>query len=176
MQISDRVLARRYARALYLSAAEANEQEQTQEELVAAAKKLVLHMAELKNPRVSAADKKSKLDNVIGKTMPRVKRFLELLIEKKRFGLLPYMAADFTALHDEARGIAHAKVRAAHELGEAEKKAIAEKLGTFTGKKIVVDVKVHPELIAGVIVRMGDWVFDASLQGELKRMRGQLAA
>lgn len=174
MRLSDRVLARRYARALFLSAAEAKAEDQTGAELFAAAKKIILR--NYANPQVSIADKKARLAQEAGKVSPRVRRFLELLIEKKRFALLPWMAADYAQFADEAKGLAHAKVRTAVELSEADKKALADKLGTFTGKKIIVDVKVHPELIAGVIVRMGDWVFDASLQGELKRMRGQLAA
>lgn len=176
MQISDRVLARRYARALFLSAKGAGAQEKTGAELGEAVKKLVPAMAAYKNPRTSAKDKKARLSKDLGKPSPMVARFLEILIDKKRFTLLAMMNQDYARLYDEDRGVAHAKVRAAHELSDDERLAIAERLGKFTGKKIVLDVKHHPELIAGVEVRMGDWVFDATLKGELKRMRGRIAA
>ena len=44
------------------------------------------------------------------------------------------------------------------------------------GKTVDLDVTVDPDLLAGVVVRLGDWVFDASLKGKLRAMRGRLAA
>lgn len=177
MQVSDRVLARRYALALYQSAAESEEVEKVGKELASAARQLSDKMATFKHPRISAKVKKEKLRAEIGTAASKkTLRFLDLLIEKKRFGLLQYMAADYDRIHNEERGIVHAAVRSAGELTEVDRKTLVDRLAGFSGKKPVLDVKVDADLLAGLTVRMGDWVLDASLKGELARLKKRLAA
>lgn len=177
MQSDGRVLARRYARALFNSAAEAGAEEAAGMELAKAARVLSEGMAEFNHPRIAVGEKKKRLAaEVANSVSARTLRFLELLIEKKRFALVGLMAADYGRLHDEARGIVHAAVRAAAEPSPDELKSLKDRLGALSGKKVVLDVKIQPELLAGVVVRMGDWVFDASLTGELGRLSGRLAA
>lgn len=174
MQASDRVLARRYARALYLSAVEGKAVRGVGEELAKVARKLLDRMAAYNHPRIAPKDKKSLLRGEIGDGVSeRTLHFLELLIDKKRFGLLPQITVVYGGLCDDGDGVLHARVRSAHELGEPEKSALSERLGARFGKKIVLNTKQAPELLAGVVVRIGDWVFDASLKGELARMRGK---
>lgn len=177
MNISDRELARRYARAFYESAAQAKEEERAGLELSEIVRQLSGSLAAYQHPRVSSADKMARLRREVGsKTLRRTLRFLELLVEKKRFALLPMIAQDYGRLRDEARGIAHATVRAAADLSPEQRAALEKALGERTGKKVVLDVKVRPELIAGAVVRLGDWVFDASLRGGLDRLRSRLTA
>lgn len=176
MQLNDRVLARRYASALYQSAVGAKEEDKVGADLAKAARALSDKMAVFHHPRVSPADKKALLKGELGDSVSKaVLRFLELLVEKKRFGLLPAMAGDYARLCDEGRGIVHAAVRSAGPLGAVESKLLSEKLGAFLGKKVALDVKEDPELLAGVLVRVGDWVFDGSLKGKLRALGARLA-
>lgn len=176
MQLSDRVLARRYAAALYQSAAGAKEEEKVGADLSKAARALAANMGTFHHPRVSGADKKALLKKELGESVSKtVLRFLELLIEKKRFSLLPAMAGDYQRLWDEGRGIVHASVRSAAPLGELESKLLSQRLGAFLDKKVALDVKEDPELMAGVLVRVGDWVFDGSLKGKLRALGARLA-
>lgn len=175
MQLSDRALARRYAAALYESAAGRKEEEKVGAELTKAVRALSGSMAAFRHPRVSAADKKALLHKELGAGVSKpVMRFLELLVEKKRFGLLPAMASDYQRACDAGRGVVHAAVRSARPLGEVEAKLMAERLGGFLGKTVVLDVKEDPELLAGAVVRVGDWVLDGSLRGKLKALHGRL--
>lgn len=177
MNMNDRVLSRRYALALYQSAARAKDEKAVAEELSAAARALSTTMAAFSHPRVSLEDKKGKLrDALDGKFSRRTLRFLELLIEKKRFSLLPHMAVDLGKIYDEGRGVVHASVRAAQDLDEAQRRTLAERLGGFIGKTVVLDVRVDETLMGGVVVRLGDWTFDGSLKGKLKNLRARLAA
>ncbi|OIO05214.1 MAG: ATP synthase F1 subunit delta [Elusimicrobia bacterium CG1_02_63_36] len=177
MNMNDRVLARRYALALYQSAQGLKEEKTIAEELSAAARALSANMSEFSHPRVTLEDKKSRLRAALGgKYSKRTLRFLELLIEKKRFILLPQMAVDLGKIYDEGRGVVHASVRAAHELDEGQKMILAERLGAFVGKSVVLDVRVDETLLGGAVVRLGDWTFDASLKGKLRTLRGRLAA
>ncbi|MBI3297558.1 MAG: ATP synthase F1 subunit delta [Elusimicrobia bacterium] len=176
MQLSDRALARRYASALYLSAAGAQESEKVGAELARASRALAARMAEFRHPRTSTADKKAALRAELGDTVSkRVLRFLELLIEKKRFALLPAMAGDFQRLSDEGAGLVHASVKTARPLTEVDSKLLSERLGAFLGKRVLLDVKEDPELMAGVSVRVGDWVLDGSLKGKLRALGARLA-
>ncbi len=177
MQATDRVLARRYALALYQGAVESKEERKVGEELNKAVRKLSGKMADYKHPRISVEDKKKRLSQELGKSVGKLmSRFLGLLVEKKRFTLLPYIALVYGGLCDEGEGLMHAKVRAAHELSAAEQGELAQRIGKRLGKKIILNIKIDESLLAGAVVRVGDWVFDASLQGELARMRGRLSS
>lgn len=176
MQISDRVLSRRYALALYLSAAERGEQEAVSAELARVYRALLDRMPAFKHPRASAAEKKALLRRAVGDAVsPRLLAFLDLLIDKKRFGLLPTMAQDLAAVHDERRGVVNASVRSAAELSPKDAEALRAALSKRAGRAVNIEVKVFPDLLAGVVVRMGDWVFDGSLKGRLKRLTAELA-
>jgi len=175
MELSERILARRYALALYQSAADKGQEAAARDELSRASRALSSEMAAFQHPRVSVEEKKGLLRRVLGKEVsPLVLRFLELLIEKKRFSLLPHAALNLSRLYDEGRGVVHATVRTASPLSEAEAKTLGERLGGFVGKTVVLDVKEDPEVLGGVVVRLGDWVFDASLSGRLRTLHGKL--
>ncbi|MBI3288392.1 MAG: F0F1 ATP synthase subunit delta [Elusimicrobia bacterium] len=76
----------------------------------------------------------------------------------------PRLAAD-------KRGAAKAVVRTAAPLSPEAQKQLAAKLKSFSGKDIELEIKEDPELIGGVSVKIGDWVLDSSLRGQLRRMR-----
>ncbi len=177
MNLNDRILSRRYARALYESAVASGEQKKIGADLTNSARSLKGRIALFSHPQVSAKDKKETLGKLLdAKLQVRTKEFLHLLIDKKRFALLPMMERDFVKFCDEGAGIAHAMVRAARELSAQEREGLGKRLAARSGKKVILDVKVDSKLLGGVVVRMGDWVFDASLKGALKRMRARLAA
>ncbi|HXS99552.1 MAG TPA: ATP synthase F1 subunit delta [Elusimicrobiota bacterium] len=172
MQASDRVLAGRYAAALFQAADKKGEDQKVAADLGAARDLLVGATAALRHPRVSVADKKkllhSQLDGKVGNT---TLRFLELLIEKKRYELFAMVAAVYGRLAADKRGIAKAHVRTAAPLSADAQKQLASKLKIFAGKDIELEIKEDPELIGGIAVKIGDWVLDSSLRGQLRRLR-----
>ena len=172
MQASDRVLAGRYAQALMQAAAAKAEEQKVSSDLGIARDLLLDATAPLRHPRVSVADKKkllhAKLDGKIGATTVR---FLELLVEKKRYELFAMIAAVYARLAADKRGVSKAVVRTATALSSDAQKTLAARLKTFTGKDVELEIKEEPELIGGVSVKIGDWVLDSSLRGQLRRMR-----
>ncbi len=177
MNLNDKVLSRRYARALYDSAAASGGQKKIGADLTNTARSLKGKIALFSHPRISAKEKKEALGKLLDANLQvRTKGFLHLLIDKKRFALLPMIERDFVRLCDEGAGIAHAFVRAACKLSDQEREGLEKRLGARSGNKVILDVNVDPEILGGVVVRMGDWVFDASLKGALKRMRVRLTA
>lgn len=172
MRASDRVLAGRYAGALFQAAAAKGEDQKVLADLVAARELLLDADGPLRHPRVSVADKKkllrAKLDGKVGATTAR---FLELLIEKKRYELFVMVAAVYGRLAADKRGVAKAVVRTAAPLSAEAQSALAARLKKFSGKDVELEIKEDPELIGGVAVKIGDWVLDSSLRGQLRRMK-----
>lgn len=172
MQASDRVLAGRYAAALFQAAAAAGEEQKVSADLGSAHKLLLDAMAALRHPRVPPASKKKLLhDALAGKIGATTLRFLDLLVDKKRFDLMVMVAANYARLAADKRGSVKAHVRTAVPLSPDAQQQLAAKLKKFIGKDIELDVKEDPELIGGVAVKIGDWVLDSSLRGQLRRLR-----
>lgn len=172
MQASDRILSGRYAAALFQAAVAKGEEQKVQGDLSLAHKQLLGAMAALRHPRIAPADKKKLLRTELdGKTGAATLKFLELLVDKKRFDLFPMIASQYGRLALEKRGVAKAVVRTASPLTPEQQKTLAARLKAFAGKDIELDVKEDPELIGGVSVKIGDWVLDSSLRGQLRRMR-----
>lgn len=172
MQASDRALAWRYSKALFQAASAKGEENRVQTDLVGAKSAVLDLQAVLRHPRVSVADKKQKLESVLsGKVSATTLRFLELLIEKKRFDLLPAISADLGKLVAEKNNTAKAVVRTARPLPADAQAKLKKGLSVFAGKDIELDIKEDPELIGGLVVRLGDWVLDSSLRGQLRKMR-----
>jgi F-type H+-transporting ATPase subunit delta len=172
MQSSDRVLAGRYAAALFQAAAAKSEDQKVQSDLVIAKANLADQAGALRHPRVSMTEKKRLIHAALdGKVTDTTLRFLDLLIAKKRYELFALIAAHYVALAEDARGIARAHVRTAKALSPDEQKTLAARLKIFAGKDIELEIKEDSELIGGVAVKIGDWVLDSSLRGQLRRMK-----
>jgi len=172
LRLSDRSLALRYATAFVLAAGQ--DADRSVPELLRAQQALAPAMAFFRHPRLSSEQKKGLLAKALGEVSRTTRRFLELLIDKKRFGLLAQVAEDAGKVLDVRRGLLRADVRSAQALSEDELKALRERLGAFSGKSVELGVKVDAELLAGLSVRLGDWVLDGSLKGRLRRIRRRL--
>ncbi len=99
-----------------------------------------------------------------------VANFLHLLVENGRIGVLAEVVAQFETLKAQASGIKDADVVSAWPLDETQVKALAERLRKRFGCTVNLSVQVDPALIGGVIVTVGDEVYDASVRGKLQDM------
>jgi F-type H+-transporting ATPase subunit delta len=172
MQASDRVLAGRYAAALFQAAAAKGEEQKVQADLGSAHKLLLDAMAALRHPRVPPASKKKLVHDALAEKVGQTTlTFLDLLVDKKRFDLMIMVSAVFAKLAAEKRGAAKAHVRTAAPLSPEAQQQLVAKLKKFTGKEIELDVKEDSELIGGITVKIGDWVLDSSLRGQLRRLK-----
>ncbi len=171
MQSSDRALASRYGRALFQAASAKSEEGRVQEDLLGAARAILDLQPVLRHPRVSAAGKKARLETVLSSRVSALTlKFLKLLIDKKRFNLLPAVVAEMGRLIAEKRRLVLARVRTAQALSPEAQRKLKAGLAGFTGKNVEMEIKEDPELIGGLVVRLGDWVLDSSLRGQLKKM------
>ena len=102
--------------------------------------------------------------------------FLVLLCEKRREKTLEGISRGFLALLDERRGVVTAEVRSAQRLSEEQQARLSERLSAYSGKEVRLEIEVDEGLKAGFVARLGDQVFDGSLDSQLSRLRQGLAA
>ena len=172
------VVSRRYAAALFSLGKEAGvaELERYGASLSAlgeAVEKTPKLAEAFRNPVLSTEEKKkvvlSLLDVAGGGAAEQ--RFCALLADKNRLQLLPAIAADFSAMLDEARGISRGVVTTAVELDDEHKNSIKNKLESQTERKLELEYVIDPSIIGGIVFRVGDVVYDASLRAQLDNLR-----
>lgn len=105
-----------------------------------------------------------------------LRNFLFLVIDHRRTLMIPELAEAFQAVIRERQGVAEAEVTSAVELTAAQKKTLGQSLEKKTGKKIEANYSVDDGLLGGVVVRIGDTVYDGSLRHRLNEMRAKLVA
>ena len=177
--MSVQIVARRYAQALLELGVEQNAVDKIADDFEAIARAFEtshdLRNA-LENPLVAHAAKKgvmSDLCDQIGAS-PTTKHALLLLIDRRRTKTLPYVARYLRELADARKGIVRAEVTTAVELSEAYYARLQAQLEKMTGKRVVVDRVTDPSLIAGVVTRIGDRIFDGSLRTRLQSLKDAL--
>lgn len=172
-------VARRYAKALLLIGKEDGKADIYGKELdmfsdlLSTNKDLELAIS---NPLYDIAGRKRVLEAVIEKsTLSRmIETFLLLLFEKGRIGYLSSINEYYQKLADELKGVARASVISATELSAEAVEKIKEALSKMTGKEVKLEIEQDPNLIGGVVTKIGDLVLDGSIKTQLYNMRESL--
>jgi F-type H+-transporting ATPase subunit delta len=129
----------------------------------------------LASPRVSAKAKIDIITRAFQDRLPRLfVRFLGAVIANRRQHLIPAIATEYASLVDEIQGRVHARVTVAKEPDDSLRSSVEKHLGTITGKRVVPHFIVKPEILGGVIARVGDTVMDGSLARRLEKLRGRM--
>ncbi len=172
-------VARRYAKALLLIGKE-NDQAELYREQLGSFSDLIAQNPQLEqaftNPLYNAAGRKQVLVSVVDMLdfSDVVRAFLLLLFDKGRIGLIDSINDFYQKLADELKGVALASMVSATELSSDAVEKIRESLSKLTGKEVKLEVKQDPELIGGVVTRIGDLVLDGSVRTQLLNMRETL--
>ena len=171
-------VALRYAEALTDAAEERNLLDEVLSDVEALADLLAESedlRAFVEDPLVLPEQKRGAMSSLFaGKVNEVTLNFLLLLCEKRRERILGEMLDDFVAIVDERRGIVTAEVRSAAALTEAQKDRLTSKLSSFSGRQVRLETEVDPSLKAGFIARIGDQVFDGTLNSMLNRLHQEL--
>ena len=99
---------------------------------------------------------------------------LYVLIDHRRTAMLGEIREAFRAVIDERTGAVEARVAAARELTEEQRGQVAERLGRLTGKNVRCRFAVAPDLIGGMVARIGSTIYDGSVRGQLEVLRRRL--
>jgi len=93
---------------------------------------------------------------------------------KRRMGIIRFIAAEFERISFEVLGKVRAQVTSAVELTAVEVDSLRGSLSDFSGKEAVMEIKVDPSLIGGVVARIGSVVYDGSVANQLQSLRVRL--
>ncbi len=173
------VAARRYATALYEEARAAGSLSSVIEKLdsVAALADTSKDFGVfVKNPVISKEDKAAVISSLNDKGMLDgfTCSFLVMLAMKNRLELLDEITGYLKTLAMEEKGEAVAEVTSASELSADAVKKLEEALSGITGKKITVVVTVDKNILGGVVAKVGSTLYDASIQGQINKIRDRL--
>lgn len=105
---------------------------------------------------------------------PSFVRFLQSVIQRGRQGLFSAMSEAYQTLADRHFNRVHASVVTAREPDAALQKLISERLTKVAGKTVLPHFRADPSLIGGVIVRVGDRVFDGSIRRRIQTLRSRM--
>lgn len=172
-------LSRRYAKALLAIGQEDGNYAKYGEEISAFAGLLSdsdeLYQA-LTNPIYPVDTRRAVLEAVLAKCdfSPITNNFLLLLQDKNRADQLDAIIDIYAQLVDELSGVVRATVTSASPLNDEAGERVKATLEKMTGKQVIMELKDDPELIGGLVARVGDLVLDGSIKAQLQSLRDSL--
>lgn len=128
------------------------------------------------SPQVSIEEKGKIIDETFGKHVSEIlTNFFKLLIDKKRSDVMHEVYGDFKALVEAQKGLVVAKVESVIPLEANEIKDLEAKLNNVTGKTVTVNNVINPDIMGGLVVKVGDKVIDGSIKRKLENLKHELA-
>jgi F-type H+-transporting ATPase subunit delta len=172
-------ISKRYARAFFEIAAEEKKLEQLHSELNQFSSMITQNKALkefLANPIIEQDDKKAVVEKIISKLnfSKMTVNFLKLLVDKKRIDSLPDIEICYRQLMDEALKKVRINVKTAFPLSSKMRDYIIANMEKISGRKADITVETAPELLGGVIISVGDTLYDGSVKSQLNNMRNLL--
>lgn len=104
-----------------------------------------------------------------------VRRFLLVVVDRRRVNLLAEMRQAAEALLDERLGMVRVDVTSARQLSEAQRETVTAGLARLTGRRPRPHFAVDPQLIGGLVAKVGSTIYDGSLRGRLETLKRRLA-
>ncbi len=168
---------RRYAQAIFELAGEQNKLEQWAADLDSMSYTFTQPQVQnfLENPKTSRESKVNFVGTVLAsRVSAEALNLAQLLVKRERESYVGAINEEYTRLWNRLRGIEIAQVTTATPVGPDEENAIRARLSAMTGKQITVEMKVDPEIIGGLVARIGDTLIDGSVRARLQNLRKQL--
>ena len=172
-------IAKRYARAFFEIAGGEKRYEEFHHELgrFSAVLKENRSLSEfLANPIFAQPDKKAVLESVLEKirVSPLTANFLKLLVDKRRIGILSDIEGCYRELMDNALKKVRVTVKTAFPLTGELSDRLQMGLEGLTGREVEMTVLEDPALLGGIVVRVGDTLYDGSIRTQLNNIRNLL--
>jgi F-type H+-transporting ATPase subunit delta len=167
--------ARRYAQAVFEIALEKKELEKWRSDLdkIVAAIGDEEFLAVLESPKIKFEEKSSLLER-LGGIDPLVLNLIRLLIVRGRVNMLPEIAAEYGRMVDDYHGIQTAAVVTAVPIDKKDQQKLAQTIGAMVDKKVVLQPAVAPEIIGGIVARVGGKLLDGSTRSKLMALKKDL--
>lgn len=128
------------------------------------------------SPYFSTAEKQHALEGLLDGAEEEFLSFLKLLIENHRMPVIFRVRREYERLWDEANRVLAVQVTSAIELDEATTQSIGASIGQRTSRKVTLSTRVDPDILGGIVVRVGNSILDASIRSRLEQLRKQVAS
>ncbi len=174
------MLARRYAKAIFDIGSEQGGLDKLGADLraFASALKESPELAQtLSSPAIRRGDRRKVIDALLTRfgTVTTTRNTIYLLLEGERFSALPMISRELDRMIEEKAGRVSAEVTSAKPLDPSQLSQITAALEKLSGKKVSVSTRQDPDLLGGVVAKVGDTVYDGSLKTQLRTIRDELS-
>ncbi len=171
-------IARVYARSLFEVATEQGKLDVVREQLGQFADVLA-DSRELQtfffSPYFSTGEKKEGLAKAVTEADETVLNFLALLLENHRMPVIFRVRREYDRLWEDANQLLPVQITSAVELDPSVAERIGDEIGRQTGRTVELASTVDPDVIGGIVVRVGNSILDASIRTRLENLRKQVA-
>ena len=171
-------LAQVYARSLFEVAREQGKLEQLREQLSQFADALDEHR-ELAvfffSPYFSTTEKQEALGHLLEGADEAFVNFLSLLIENHRMPVIFRIRQQYERLWEEENKTLPVEITSAIELDQATTESLGETIGKRAGRTVKLATRVDPDILGGIVVRVGNSILDASIRNRLEQLRRHVA-
>src|SRR3954447_23261512 len=127
------------------------------------------------SPYFSTQEKDDGLDRAVSGADPTVVNFLKLLIKNHRMPVIFRVRRGYDELWEEENKLLPVQVTSAVALDDTTVKQIGDRIAEQTGRRVDLSATVEPDVLGGIIVRVGNQVLDASVRNRLEQLRKQVA-
>jgi F-type H+-transporting ATPase subunit delta len=131
----------------------------------------------LASPFVAARKKAQVIRDVLARSgfADKTSRFILLLLDHKRLDLLDDVLETLPVLWNERRGVATFEVSSVVTLAEGQKRRLQAELERLEGRPVFLRYSIDPELVAGFSLQKGNVIYDASLRGQLAKIKQRIS-
>ena len=130
----------------------------------------------LRNPGIPLRERRAALDAATAGEPKAIGSLLDLLLERERIALLPFIADAYAELVERRAGIVKGRITTATELSAGDREELVRRLERTSGKKVRATFAVDASLIGGAKVQIGDRLIDTSLKAQLAELERELAS
>jgi F-type H+-transporting ATPase subunit delta len=127
------------------------------------------------SPYFATKEKQDGLERVVSDADPVILNFLKLLIEKHRMPVLFRIRQNYDAMWEEENKLLPVHITSAVELDKAIVEQLGDRISEQTDRKVELSANVDPEILGGIVVRVGNSILDASVRNRLEQLRKQVA-
>jgi F-type H+-transporting ATPase subunit delta len=178
--MSSGAVGKRYAKALFEVASDKQQLDLVEQDLMLIDQVLAQNPAFisfLQHPQLDKQLKKKEFNQVFeGQVSETVLTFMNLLIDSDREDAIEGITESYIRQANEARGLVDAKVVSMKPLTDEEKSNLSERFSQILNKKIRIHNEVDSSIIGGIIVQIGDRLYDGSVRGKLHRFKRRVVS
>jgi F-type H+-transporting ATPase subunit delta len=127
------------------------------------------------SPYFSTIEKQDALERMLDGADPTLMNFLRLLIENHRMPVIFRIRQEYERLWDEENRTLPVEITSAIALDEQTTASIGKTIGERAGRKVTLAARVDPDILGGIIIRVGNSILDASIRNRLEQLRRHVA-